>query len=104
MTVTFDSNGGSAVESQTVTSGETATKPEVPIYAGYDFDGWYLNNTPYNFDAPVTEDITLIARWTEHIASGTPFFVNVKYLSPKNEKFETFFTLGLIYSNFADIK
>lgn len=67
-TVTFDSNGGSAVASQTVTSGETATEPVDPTKSGYDFDAWYSDNqftTEYNFATPVTADITLYAKWVE---------------------------------------
>ncbi len=63
-TVTFDSNGGSAVESQSVVEGESAEEPEEPVYAGYEFDGWYLNGQAYDFSSAVTEDITLTAQWT----------------------------------------
>lgn len=67
-TVTFDSNGGSAVESQIVKRNETATEPEDPIMEGYQFDGWYYadrQDERYNFATKVTEDITLIAKWIE---------------------------------------
>lgn len=68
-TVTFSSNGGSAVASQTVADGGKATKPEDPTKDGYTFDDWYLPtdlSTPYNFDTTVTADITLYAKWTEN--------------------------------------
>lgn len=37
-----------------------------PIREGYTFAGWYLNGTEYDFDAPVTSDITLVAQWTRN--------------------------------------
>ena len=69
-TVTFDSAGGSAVDSQTVTEGETVAKPNDPIRDGYDFDGWYLEGKKYNFDTSVTGDITLTALWSRHSGGG----------------------------------
>ena len=63
-TVTFDSNGGSAVDVQAVTYGKTAQEPAVPTRSGYTFVGWYLGETAYDFDTPVTENITLTAHWT----------------------------------------
>lgn len=66
-TVTFESNGGSAVASQIVMEGTTATEPETPLRGGYRFQGWYADSAltePYNFSAPVNRDFTLYARWT----------------------------------------
>ncbi len=64
-TVTFDSNGGSSVASQTVKEGEKATKPADPTKTGYTFGGWQLDGSAYGFDAAVTKDLTLKATWTE---------------------------------------
>ena len=65
-TVTFDSNGGEAIPSQTVKNGQFATKPKDPVKAGYAFAGWYNGNKVWNFDTDVvTGDVTLTARWTE---------------------------------------
>ena len=62
-TVTFDYDGGSAVAAQNVESGKTASKPTDPIKEGYTFRGWYLGETEYNFETPVSGDITLKAKW-----------------------------------------
>ena len=65
-TVTFESNGGSAVSSQYINSGTAATQPDNPSRAEYSFDNWYSNSaltTVYNFASPVTGDITLYAKW-----------------------------------------
>ena len=69
-TVTFDSDGGSAVEKQTVESGKTATKPADPAKAStasieYTFAGWYSGDTAFDFATAITSDITLKAKWTE---------------------------------------
>jgi len=66
--VSFDSNGGSAVQSQTVQSGSTATQPVNPVKDGYTFKGWYLNGQAYDFATPVTGDIVLTASWTANTA------------------------------------
>lgn len=62
-TVTFNSDGGSEVASQRVNYNTTAKQPSNPSKTGHTFLGWYLNNQPYNFSTPITQDITLIAKW-----------------------------------------
>ena len=65
-TVTFDSNGGSSVNAQTVESGKTVAKPADPTRDGYDFEGWFTDEDltiKYDFNTPVTADITLYAAW-----------------------------------------
>lgn len=66
-TVTFDAQGGTPVpETQYVQDGEKATEPDpAPTKDGFTFAGWYLNDEPYDFTAPVTSDIELVARWTD---------------------------------------
>ena len=63
-TVTFDTNGGSAVESQTVAYGGQAAAPAAPAKPGYTFAGWERDGKAYDFTAPVTANMTLTARWT----------------------------------------
>lgn len=63
--VTFDSYGGSSVETQIVTWGQTAHSPRTPTDSGYVFLGWYLGNNLYDFSQPVYSDLRLVARWTE---------------------------------------
>lgn len=69
-TVTFDSNGGTFIESVTVKEGEKVTTPEVPFREGFVFVEWQLDNKAYNFDAPVKGDLTLVANYKEE--STTP--------------------------------
>ena len=67
-TVTFDTNGGSAVDPVTVDAGSTVTKPADPTKSGYTFGGWYKDSTlqtPWDFaNGTVTADTTLYAKWT----------------------------------------
>ena len=61
--VTFNSDGGSLVDSQLLYHNGSVQEPNDPIYAGCTFMGWYLNDRLYNFNTPVTESITLQAKW-----------------------------------------
>jgi uncharacterized repeat protein (TIGR02543 family) len=66
-TVSFNSNGGSAVASQTVGYSSTATQPTAPTKAGYGFSGWYsdsLLTSAFSFSTSITAAITLYAKWT----------------------------------------
>ena len=66
-TVTFESNGGSAVDSQIIKYGDTVTEPDDPTRTGYTFDGWYSDaplTTAWIFDSnTVSKDMTLYAKW-----------------------------------------
>ena len=80
MTVSFDLNGGegTAPETQTVEKKKTATVVADPTRAHYDFDGWFTakeGGERYVWSKPVTENITLYARWKPQ-----PLKYTVKYL------------------------
>jgi len=68
-TVTFETNGGGDIAPQSVAPGQTALRPATPVKPGFDFVNWYDNadliDPPYNFDTPVTANITLYAYWIE---------------------------------------
>ena len=86
--VTFDSNGGTDIAPQTVTKGEKAVKPEDPKNnSGIRFIGWFVNPTidnvfdeetmglnTFNFDTPITEDITLTGLWSAQLTVNTEGF------------------------------
>lgn len=66
-TVTFDVDGGSAVPSQSVRSGNKAVEPEDPTKTSYTFAGWYEDSgfvTAFDFDDAITADTTIYAKWT----------------------------------------
>ena len=62
-TVTFDTQGGSAVEAVQVRRGGVLEQPEDPDRPGYIFAGWYLGDGKYDFGSRVSQDITLTAHW-----------------------------------------
>lgn len=65
-TVTFETNGGSAVAAETVENGNALAEPQVPIKDGFAFKGWYANEEltkAYDFTATVTKSTTLYAKW-----------------------------------------
>ena len=64
-TVTFITNGGTAVSNQTVSKDSTISKPTDPTKEGYEFNGWLLNGEPFDFTSKITGDITLEASWIE---------------------------------------
>ncbi|GHU70821.1 hypothetical protein FACS189450_05880 [Spirochaetia bacterium] len=74
-TVTFDKNGGDTdaiPASRSVTHGGTVPLPAtVPTWAGHTFEGWWTKNgdgndwgVPFIASTPVTQNITVYARWT----------------------------------------
>ena len=61
-TVTFSVDG--AETKQTITEGEKVSKPTDPTKTGYTFDGWYKDDTKFDFDTAITANITLTAKWS----------------------------------------
>lgn len=86
MAVSFDLNGGegTAPETQTVEKKKTATVVADPTRAHYDFDGWFTakeGGERYVWSKPVTENITLYARWKPQ-----PLKYMVKYVDATTNK------------------
>lgn len=64
-TVTFETNGGSKIDSVKVTKGNTVTEPAEPTKDDYSFDGWYSDKEltkAYDFTAKVTKSFTIYAK------------------------------------------
>ena len=74
-TVTFDSQGGSNVASQTVKRGEKVEQPSDPTRSGYSFQGWYEEaecKNAWNFSTDtVTRNTTLYADWSKKSSGGS---------------------------------
>ena len=78
--VTFNSMGGTAIDSVTVTEGSLLARPAEPSYTGFVFNGWYKDEdctVSWVFETDtVTSSITLYAGWIEETA--TTFTVTYK--------------------------
>ena len=67
-TVTFDTQGGSEIESEQTVPGGTVKQPENPLRNGWFFDAWYTTDsyeTLFDFYAPVNSDVTVYAKWSD---------------------------------------
>jgi len=67
-TVTFDTDGGNEMEPASVKGNEKAIKPADPVKLGFDFEAWYSDpekQAAYDFETPVTGDMTLYAKWVK---------------------------------------
>ncbi len=88
-TVSFDTNGGNAIDPQTVDWGTVLT-PSTPERTGYDFTGWYLSDgTAYSGQA-IKSDTTLTARWQIKTFTVT-FYVNGEVYAQKTVDYGTTF-------------
>lgn len=61
---------GEDVYAMQVVNGK-ASAPDTPVKSGYRFVGWYNGNAKWDFDTPVTENLTLTAKW-EKIHTSVP--------------------------------
>jgi uncharacterized repeat protein (TIGR02543 family) len=69
LTVTYDSQGGSAISNGSTTTGGTVSNPGNPTRSGYSFNGWFVASSggsaisfPYTHGQ--TANFTLYAQWT----------------------------------------
>jgi len=66
--ITFETNGGSSIDDQTVYRNYPIQRPSDPSKDNYEFDNWYGENenfdTPWDFNDIPESDITLYANWT----------------------------------------
>jgi len=71
-TVTFNTNGGSTIESVSVDENSKVTKPKDPTKDNYKFIEWQLDGKTFDFDSVVTENIELVAIWEENKPQDNP--------------------------------
>ena len=67
-TVSFNTNGGNKITSQTVAKDNSAKEPTAPIKENFEFAGWYTDKeltTKDDFTEKVTKSFKLYAKWTE---------------------------------------
>lgn len=111
-TVTFNSNGGTAIEAKTIDQGTlveeaTPTRAGDTYYDTYTFGGWYLNGKKFDFSTVVESDITLVAKWNYGTAKYTKSDVWAKenFALENGAALETIDVgFGLICNNNAELK
>ncbi|MGM9875958.1 MAG: InlB B-repeat-containing protein [Bacilli bacterium] len=92
ITITFDSRGGSKVDSITINKGTELSLPTNPTYKGYKFITWETENeTPVYDKALLSESMTLYAKW-EKVEEKKE---KPKQETPKQEKKEESISLSL---------
>ncbi len=84
-TVTFNTDGGSAVESQDVNLNAAATLPTT-TRTGYIFKGWYLSDGTKYENQPITSDLTLKAYWEVQTFTVT-FYVDGELYETKTVEY-----------------
>ena len=70
ITIKFNSDGGSTIANQIIENGNKVEKPSDPTKDGYTFVEWQLNNSAYNFETVVTENMELVAKWEKNKATS----------------------------------
>ena len=71
--VSFNTNGGTSVQTQNIPYNGLAKKPAAPTKSGFKFIGWYSNavlTKPFQFTTKITADITLFAKWEAVLSTG----------------------------------
>ena len=84
-TVSFNTGEGSAIENILVADGMPVAKPADPTNGPYAIDGWYLGEEVYDFDTPVTADITIEVRWSDK----TNVTLDLNYIGSEPVVFQT---------------
>ncbi len=77
-TITFDTQGGSIINSVQVAEGEKIAVPSNPVKENYDFVQWEYKNVLYDFNLPVKEDMTLKALWELQVIEPSKYDVSFK--------------------------
>ena len=82
---------GEVVKTNRIISGRTVNEPEAPERDGYTFDYWYAEDkdTAYDFTTPVTDNLTLNAKWIPHVYSVRFDSKGGSYVYPQNVERDT---------------
>lgn len=99
--ITFDKNYEAAGvhQVQKVNMGQTAVEPVAPTRELYRFTGWYMESeavTKYDFDTPITGDLTLYAGWGNPDGSDDDLYA-------ASNQIETIFSISDIYVDHDDV-
>ena len=98
VTVTYKDGSGEYAK-QIVQTGEKAIEPDVPSRQGYQFTGWYLGDTKYDFNTAVTGNMTLTARWKDIEKPTGEIIIGTN----KWQEFLNELTSGLFFQNTQEV-
>ncbi len=94
-TITFESNGGSSVNSATVKEGDFLSKPTNPTKNGFAFSGWFTDEeltTEFDFTKAINSDLKLYAKWEEKETTLTFETFGGTAIGPIKQKYGTTIT------------
>lgn len=105
-TITFvTGEGASTIDPITVAYKTYATKPANPVKEGYDFAGWYTDDTyttVFDFYKTITKNYTLYAKWNLIVSSAK--FANTDYTAYVGYEITTLkMTISLTNTTFKSI-
>ena len=83
-TVSLDD--GTNITTNSVKEGELVAKPAEPVKEGYDFIGWYAGEKEYDFNTPVTGNITITAVWKEKTVEEEKYTITYNLSGGINSK------------------
>ncbi|MDE6474052.1 MAG: InlB B-repeat-containing protein [Clostridia bacterium] len=90
-TVEFDANGGEEISQKRVEYGEKIILP-LAQREGYTFVGWYKEGSEFDGNNAITEDLSLVARWTANTYTIRYYFDN-ELLHTQNVVFDSEYQL-----------
>jgi uncharacterized repeat protein (TIGR02543 family) len=93
-TVTFITSGGSSVPAVLIEPGACAVEPPAPVKSGFAFDGWRTGGGSgpcYDFNTPVTADLTLFAAWKEIVADAA---IDISSVETSNKQVDVCFSIN----------
>ncbi|PQC29975.1 BspA family leucine-rich repeat surface protein [Enterococcus mundtii] len=79
-TLTFDTTGGTGIDSQRSIAGKKWVVPDIPEKKGYIFDYWSTDKdgeNPYDFKTPISSSLTLYAQYTPAYIVSIPATINL---------------------------
>lgn len=117
--VTFDTQGGTPIQSQNVKYGECAIEPSQPTKEGYHFSGWFENlnnNENFDFTTPITNAKILYAKWEQvnykinyhldnginHLSNPTDYTISTPTFSFQKPTKEGYVFAGWTYKHESD--
>lgn len=84
--VSFETFGGNHINQMRVKANEKISAPSAPTKTGYTFTDWYDNSNytgqAFNFDTPITKDLTLYAKWGNVKTYTVHFFIDGQESQP----------------------